>query len=110
MKTVSIDASAIDGTYSFHEAFASALGFPSWYGRNMDAWIDCMSSLDEPADGLSQVKVQPGEVLVVAVQGAAELKSRCPKLWGELLEAAAFTNWRRLEVGQPAILTIAAYA
>jgi RNAse (barnase) inhibitor barstar len=44
MKTVANSASAIDGPASFHEAFASALGFPSWYGRNMDAWIDCMSS------------------------------------------------------------------
>jgi hypothetical protein len=110
MKTVSVDARAIDGTTSFHEAFSSALGFPSWYGRNMDAWIDCMCSLDEPGDGLSHVKVQPGEVLVVAVQNAAELKSRCPELWGELLEAAAFVNWRRLDAGQPAILSIAAYA
>jgi RNAse (barnase) inhibitor barstar len=110
MKTVTIDASAMDGPASLHEAFASALGFPSWYGRNMDAWIDCMSSLDEPGDGLSQVKVQPGEVLVVAVQNAAELKSRFPELWGELLEATAFVNWRRLDVGKPAILTIAADA
>lgn len=110
MKTVSIDARAIDGTASFHEAFASALGFPSWYGRNMDAWIDCMSSLDQAGDGLSQVKVEPGEVLVLAVQNAAELKSRFPGLWAGLLEAVAFVNWRRLEAGHPAILTIAAYA
>jgi RNAse (barnase) inhibitor barstar len=110
MKTVTIDAGAIDGTASFHEAFASALGFPSWYGRNMDAWIDCMSSLDEPGDGLSQVKVQPGEVLVVALQNAAGLKSRLPQLWAELLEAAAFVNGRRLDEGKPAILVIAADA
>lgn len=110
MKTVSIDARAIDGTASFHDAFASALGFPSWYGRNMDAWIDSMSSLDEPGDGLSLVKVKPGEVLVVLLQSAAELKERCPELWAGLLEAAAFVNWRRLEGGQPAVLTIAAYA
>ena len=110
MKTVLIDARAIDGEASFHQAFASALGFPSWYGRNMDAWIDCMSSLDEPQDGLSRMKGQSGEVLVLALENAASLKSRCPKLWLELLEGIAFVNWRRMERGQPAVLAMAAYA
>lgn len=110
MKTVLIDARTIDGKASFHEVFASALGFPSWYGRNMDAWIDCMSSLDDPSDGMSQVMVQPGEVLVLLVQNAGALKLRCPDLWRDLLECAAFVNWRRIERGQPAVLAISAYA
>lgn len=108
MKTIAIDASAIDGRGSFHDAFASALGFPAWYGRNMDAWIDCMSSLDDPGEGLSRLKVQPGEVLVIEVRNADDLKSRLPELWIELLEATALVNWRRLDMGKPAILTIAA--
>lgn len=110
MKTVSIDARAIEGKESFHEVFASTLGFPSWYGRNMDAWIDCMSSLDDPSDGLTEVTVQPGEVLVLALANAGEFKSRCPELWQGLLECVAFVNWRRMEQGQPAVLTVSAYA
>jgi hypothetical protein len=110
MKTVSIDASAIDGKASFHEAFALALGFPSWYGRNMDAWIDCMSALDDSTDALSKVKVQQGQVLVLLVQNASGLKLRCPDLWRELLECTAFVNWRRTERGQAAVLTVSAHA
>lgn len=110
MKTVLIDARAIEGRDSFHEVFASALGFPSWYGNNMDAWINCMSSLDETGDGLSDVKVQPGEVLVIALENASNFKRRCPELWQDLLECAAFVNWRRIERGKAAILTISAYA
>jgi hypothetical protein len=110
MKTVSIDARAIEGEASFHDAFVSALRFPSWYGRNMDAWIDCMSSLDDPNNWLSEVTVQAGEMLVLAVENAAEFKSRCPELWRELLDGVAFVNWRRMEQGRSAFLAIAAYA
>ena len=110
MKTVLIDARAIDGEVSFHQAFASALGFPSWYGRNMDAWTDCMSGLDDPSDGLSEVKVEPGEVLVLALENAGSFKSRCPGLWFQLLEGVAFVNWRRMERGQSAVLAVSAYA
>src|SRR6202035_4296049 len=31
---------------TFHDTFATKLHFPSYYGRNMDAWIDVMSSGD----------------------------------------------------------------
>jgi hypothetical protein len=110
MKTVSIDARAIDGAATFHESFVRAFGFPSWYGRNMEAWVDCMSALDEPDDGLSHLKVGPGEVVVLQIEHASDLKARCPDLWLTLLECTAFVNWRRIESGSAAVLTISAYA
>ena len=45
---------------SFHETFAAALGFPSYYGRNMNAWVDCLTYED---DGMTAIPVKPGEVL-----------------------------------------------
>lgn len=45
---VAIPADLIVGWESFHDVFAETLGFPAFYGRNMDAWIDCMTSADEP--------------------------------------------------------------
>ena len=30
---------------SFHHVFKQTLGFPGFYGRNMDAWIDCMTCI-----------------------------------------------------------------
>ncbi len=35
----------------FHETFAREFGFPSFYGKNMNAWIDCMTSLDNRTTG-----------------------------------------------------------
>lgn len=46
---VSIPADRILDWQSFHDVFAEAMGFPSYYGRNMDAWIDCMTYADEPS-------------------------------------------------------------
>jgi len=34
---------AITDWASFHDVFMHTLGFPDFYGRNMDAWIDCMT-------------------------------------------------------------------
>ena len=45
---------------SFHDVFQHILGFPDFYGRNMNAWIDCMTSVDTATDGLTTVTVRPG--------------------------------------------------
>jgi hypothetical protein len=108
MQTVVLDASPIRDADSFHDVFTEVLGFPEWYGRNMDAWIDCMTHLDDPEAGMSRVTVSPGEILVLEVEDAAGLKSRCPDLWMSLLECAAVVNWRRTEVGLPEVLAISA--
>jgi len=57
-KNIQIDGSKITDWDSFHDHFSEALGFPGFYGRNMDAWNDCMTSLDAPSDGLSSVHVR----------------------------------------------------
>ncbi|MCA2999596.1 MAG: barstar family protein [Rhodocyclaceae bacterium] len=85
MKTVIINGAAITDASSFHSEFQRALGFPEFYGRNMDAWIDCMSNVDEPSAGLSTVDVSPGEILVLQIDRAHAFKSRCPELWAAFL-------------------------
>jgi hypothetical protein len=50
-KNVQIDGSKITDWDSFHDCFSGMLGFPGFYGRNMDAWNDCMTCLD-PQTGM----------------------------------------------------------
>jgi hypothetical protein len=110
MKTVAIDGAAIVDGAAFHQIFADAFGFPAFYGRNMDAWIDCMGYLDEPKAEMSEVHLAPGEVLTIAVLNADRFKSQCPEMWLSFLECAAFVNWRLVDKGKPAIVAISASA
>ena len=63
--SVRIDTNRIRDWDSFHTVFADAFGFPSFYGRNMDAWIDCMSYLDDPDAMMSTLTVARGYVVVI---------------------------------------------
>lgn len=102
-----IDANEIVDTESFHSVFAAALGFPVFYGRNMNAWIDCLSDLDDADAGMTTIHVAPGQVLTLIMDNAGGFKARCPELFAAFLECAAFVNWRRIEVGQAPVLTVA---
>jgi hypothetical protein len=105
-RNVQIDGDKINDWASFHAQFAEVLGFPAFYGRNMNAWNDCMTSLDVPNDGLSSVHVAPGDVVVLCIAGTNELKKRCPEVYDALIECSAFVNWRRIEKGEPAVLAL----
>lgn len=104
---VRIDAGQIVDWDSFHTAFASAFGFPAFYGRNMNAWIDCLTDLDRPDAGMTAVHVRPGECLSLVIDRAPDFKHRCPELFSVLVECAAFVNWRRIEMGHAPVLALA---
>ncbi|MBN8224304.1 MAG: barstar family protein [Xanthomonadales bacterium] len=105
-----IDANNIVDVDSFHSVFAEAFGFPPFYGCNMDAWIDCLSDLDDSSSGMTTVHVDPGKTLSLVIEHAQDFKVRCPDLFSALVECAAFVNWRRIESGQAPVLTLAFYA
>ena len=107
MKTVRIDGGGITDKESFHKAFKEAFGFPDFYGMNMDAWIDCMSSLDCPESGLSELTIEEGERLLIEFAGMEAFKSREPKLFDALVECTAFVNQRYIGSGEaPAIALV----
>ncbi|MEL7361974.1 MAG: barstar family protein [Bacteroidota bacterium] len=106
MRTVYINTAAIESHATFHRVFRRAMGFPDSYGANMDAWIDCMSSIDDPTAGLSEIAVAPGELLVLEVSESLDLAYRCPDIWQDLLECCAFVNQQRTDRGNPAVLCL----
>jgi hypothetical protein len=105
----SIDCANIHDWPSFHDEFAHVFGFPDFYGRNMDAWIDCMTSLDAPEDGMSQIHCARGSVLTLDLVQVKAFKHRCPELYNAIIECSAFVNWRRLETDKPPILALSFY-
>jgi len=107
MTTVRIDARRIIDKESFHDVFAEALGFPKSYGRNLDAWIDCMSDLANPAAGMTKVHAPTGGVVLIQLDRVDEFASRCPDLFRTFLDAAAFVNLRQVQAGRPPVLAVA---
>lgn len=53
MKLVRIDTTKISDWQSFHQVFKETLGSPDYYGTNGNAWIDCMTYVDDPDLGMT---------------------------------------------------------
>ena len=106
MTTIRIDTRMIFDSASFHDVFAREFGFPSFYGRNMDAWIDCMSYLDEIDAGMSTIHVAPGETLFIELAHAKEFERRCPYLLKDLVKCTEVVNARQKERVLPPLLEL----
>jgi hypothetical protein len=109
MTLVKIDASRIRDWDTFHDEFAKVLGFPSFYGRNLNAWVDCMTYLDEPETGMTTIHAPKGSVLVLQIDHVTDFAIRCPDVYAALVECAGFVNWRRIQMGQAAVLALSFY-
>ena len=48
MKYVFLDGEKIDSTADVHRIFADMLGFPPYYGKNLDALHDALTDIAEP--------------------------------------------------------------
>lgn len=106
MPLVRMDMRRITDWSSFHDEFARTFGFPQFYGRNMDAWIDCMTSLDSPHDDMTSIHCSPPEVVVLQLDFTTDMRRRVPTQLDAIIECAAFVNWRKLDQGEGAVLAL----
>ena len=106
MQLVRIDTRRITDWDTFHQVFKEAFGFPDFYGRNLNAWIDCLGYLDEPEAGMTSIHIRPGEVLTLHLGEVTAFAERCPEQYKAIVECAAFVNARRVEDGSPAVLAL----
>jgi RNAse (barnase) inhibitor barstar len=65
-KTITIDVSQVTSKLELHDILAKSLEFPSFYGKNWDAFWDTITGLVE----------MPG---TLRLQGIEELKKALPK-------------------------------
>lgn len=103
---VKLDTSRITDWDTFHDVFAETFGFPDFYARNRNAWIDCMTYLDDAEAGVTSVHASPGGVIVLQLEDVADFSLRCQKQYKAIIECAAFVNWRRIETSQSAVLVL----
>ena len=50
MKFAIIDGNSVTSMEEIHKSLAEQLGFPEWYGGNLDALHDCLTDLHEDVD------------------------------------------------------------
>ena len=91
---------------SFHAVFADVLGFPDFYGRNLNAWIDCMTSIDSPDDGMSKIHDNKEAGMLLDLGECTDFAQRCPKQYEAILDCVGFVNYRRIENGEEPVLSL----
>ena len=47
MKQITIDCAGIATSPEFHQVIAAAMDFPDYYGKNLDALMDCLTEIGE---------------------------------------------------------------
>ena len=102
-----LDCSRIHDEESFHDEFNSLFGFPGFYGRNMDAWIDCMSYLDDPNAGMTSCHVEPGRTLTLELVNVKPFREKHPNLYADIVDCSAFVNARCIETGPTPLIALA---
>lgn len=84
---------------TFHEVSKDVFGFPPFYEMNMNAWVDCLTYLD---DGMSRFDLLSDEDLKIEVLGSEQMHNQAPEAFQALLEGIDSINQRNSEAGERA--------
>jgi barstar (barnase inhibitor) len=108
MPVTSVPTSRIRDWETFHDVFADALGFPDFYGCNMDASIDRLLSADDEDARMVRpdVVARPGEVLSLALDEGKPFRCSTSRAVRGLDRVRRFVNWARIEEGERPILAL----
>jgi RNAse (barnase) inhibitor barstar len=103
MVTIRLDGRRMTDRPSFHRECQAAFGFPDFYGRNMDAWVDCLSTVRDN-DGMTAFKLAAGETLRIEILHFDILSKKAPEILAVLEECTAAVNERTTQIGgKPAL-------
>ncbi|MEO6333470.1 MAG: barstar family protein [Pyrinomonadaceae bacterium] len=81
---------------SFHLKCKEEFCFPDFYGKNMNAWIDCLTYLRD-GDGMSRFQVSDDEMLHIEITHTRRFLERVPEIFDALVECSASVNFRYAE-------------
>ena len=96
-----IDGAAIVDWESFHDEFQRQLGFFDGYGRNMDAWNDCMRDMytNGEYESLTKFDLNDGDTFTLIVTNAAQWKKNAPDVYSAFEDCSTFCNSERVHFG-----------
>lgn len=105
MATISLNGETITDWSAFHTECQHAFGFPDFYGRTMDAWVDCLSYLRDD-DGMTRFRLGPDEVLHIEIRNAEALRRQAPDILEEITFCIAAINDRYADYGEKPALDL----
>jgi RNAse (barnase) inhibitor barstar len=79
----------------FHQVFISEFNFPSYYGRNSAAWIDCMEDF-----AIDDSKLE------LHIKGMHKLKEVNREMYDFINDCSAFINYRSVQSGGSHIISL----
>ena len=91
MTRISLNGATMVDWPSFHDEFSRAFRFSDGYGRNRDAWIDCMTDLHGP-NAHSGLRLPAGEPIEIVLNGSATMAKSYPEIFAELLRLVRYAN------------------
>lgn len=103
MQVVRIDTQNIKDKQGFHKEFKNVMGFPDFYGMNMDAWIDCMSDIN---GGMTKPILNTNEPICIELTETEDFNKRLPGVMDDLIECTAFVNQRFIQAKQDKFLVL----
>ncbi|QFP77132.1 barstar family protein [Deinococcus sp. AJ005] len=96
MADVTLDVSTTCSVEDFHDVCTKIFGFPDFYGRNMNAWIDCMGDLDDST--MTRFQLPPDEELRLHLPGFDIFLEIRPDVGQYLIDCVTAVNRRHAEV------------
>ena len=99
MAVVRIDSREIKDWASFHSTCKEAFGFPSFYGMNLNAFVDCLTYIDE-GDGMSSISLSHGENLTIEMLASDDFRRRLPEVFDGFIDSIHAINQRFIDDGK----------
>ena len=92
--TQEVDGANICCWETFHNEFQEKMGFFSGYGRNLDAWNDCMRDMytNEEHKSLTKFNLKDGDKFVLRVVNSKKWQESSPETYAAFLECTNFCN------------------
>lgn len=103
-KKISVDFRQVNTLDEMHEALMKVFHFPDFYGKNVNALIDCWSSLRYPEDEMVGVTIDKDESLLLEVKAMSRLN---PIMMNHFVNAVEGVNERFIEeIGQEPLIIL----
>jgi hypothetical protein len=97
MKKIKLDFNKIVSIEDLHRELKEKMGFPDFYGANVNALIDCLSAMRYPEEGMSKIVLGNEEVLLIE---AVRLSQSNVVILNNLIIAIENVNNRELNKGR----------